>query len=101
MRFLVLSKNRMPLPPGMAVPLIEAMERFVDSMLKSGKAEQVFSLAGYTGGGAILSVESHEELDTVMSQFPLGPFSTPEIYALADLPHALAEGKKAAQQMPA
>lgn len=99
MRFLVISKMRMPAPPGMTVPLIEAMERFIDAGLKSRQTEQVFSLAGYIGGGAILNVGSHEELDTVMSQYPFGPFAETEVYALGDLHHALAESKKAAQQM--
>ena len=101
MRFLVIAKNRTPLPPGLAVPLLEAMERFVDTGLENGTTEQVFSLAGYAGGGAILNVESHEQLDTIMSQYPLGPFSNTEVYALGDLHHSLAESKKAAQQITA
>jgi muconolactone delta-isomerase len=101
MRFLVISKSRSPLPPDMAASLIEAQERFAEKMVKSGKAEQTFSLAGYIGGGAILNVESHEELDTIMTEFPLGPFSHSKIYALADLPHWLAESKKVAQQRSA
>ena len=101
MRFLVFSKMNTPIPPDLAMPLFDAMDRFMDSMLKSGKAEQFFSLAGYIGGGAILNVESHEELDTITSQFPYGPFSTMEVYALGDLSHSLAESKKVTQQWQA
>lgn len=101
MRFLVISKVRTPLTPDLSVPLIEAMERFVDTGLKSGQTEQIFRLAGYSGGGAIASVESHEELDTMMSQYPFGPFSETQVYALGDLHHSPAESNKAAQQMAA
>ena len=68
MRFLVFSKMNTPIPPDLAMPLFDAMDRFVDSTLKSGKAEQFFSLAGYIGGGAILLISS----------------DLPELAALAD-----------------
>ncbi len=45
------------------------------------------------GGGGVLDVESHEELDAIMSRFPFAPFSTIEIIPLSDIDESLAHAK--------
>jgi hypothetical protein len=44
-------------------------------------------------------VDSHEELDEIMAGFPFGPFSSIELYPLADLDAGLDSFGKAIQQM--
>ena len=43
----------------------------------------VWGFAGTIGGGGVLEVESHEELDAIMARFPFAPFSSIEIIAIA------------------
>ncbi len=99
MRFLIVTKSKFPFPPGMAAPLFDAMASWVDTYTKSGKMEQVWGFAGLPGGGGILNVDSFEELDSIMTNMPFGPFSEIEVYGLADVRQALATGKRAAEMM--
>lgn len=97
MRFLIVSKVN-PLPPELALTLLDAHEAFAKAYLKNGKFEQVFSVAGAPAGGCIANVDSLEELDAIMSEYPLGPFSETEVHPLMDLFESLANVKKALQK---
>ena len=99
MRFLVVTRANSPLPPDMIMGMIEAMQHWSRTHRESGKLEQVWSFAGIDGGGGILNVDSHEELDAIMAGFPFGPFSQIDIYPLADLDAGLASFSQAVQQM--
>ena len=44
-------------------------------------------------------MDSFEELDAILTEFPLGPFSDIEIYPLTDLHASLKQTKERAQQM--
>jgi muconolactone delta-isomerase len=99
MRFLVITKTKHPLPPQMAVGLLDAMIAWTDTYTKSGKMEQIWSFAGYQAGGGILNVESLEELDSVMVHMPLAPFSHVEVYGLVDVKDALNRGKQVTSEM--
>lgn len=92
MRFLVVTENRTPVPPEMALPMMQMMQAWTAEHLASGKLEQTWSFAGITGGGGILNVDSHEELDAIMGGFPFGQHSTITVYALADLDASLRDG---------
>jgi muconolactone delta-isomerase len=85
MRFLIVTQQQSPIPPDMALGMIEGMKQWTSAHRQSGKIEQTWSFAGLGGGGGILNVDSHEELDAIMAGFPFGPFSKIEVYALADL----------------
>ncbi len=99
MRFLVVTKSRMPFPPEMAMGLIDAMEGWVRKYTASGKFEQVWGVAGAQAGGGILNVNSLEEVDAIMAEFPFGPFSDVEVYGLVDLETTLNNAKQAIQGM--
>ncbi len=99
MRFLVVSKASQPLPPEMAMGLVEAMEGWVQKYTASGKFEQSWGVAGAQAGGGILNVNSLEELDAIMVEFPFGPFSDIEISGLVDLETSLKNIKQAIQAM--
>ncbi len=99
MRFLIVSKSKIPFPPEAAVPLFDAMLAWIETNTKSGKLEQVWGFAGISGGGGILDVESLEELDSIMVTMPFGPFSKVKVFGLTDIKQALGAGKEAAAMM--
>jgi triacylglycerol esterase/lipase EstA (alpha/beta hydrolase family) len=89
MRFLVVSMSRQALPMEASGMMIEAMKGWVKQNQANKKAEQFFGFAGMPGGGGILNVASFEELDAIMTEFPLGQFSDTQIYPLTDLEKSL------------
>jgi muconolactone delta-isomerase len=93
------SKSGSPVPPEMALPLFEATSAWVQQHTAAGKMEQSWSFAGQQGGGGILNVASLEELDEIMTAFPLAPFSTTEIFGLVDLEPSLQRVRSAIQAM--
>ena len=99
MRYLVVTKQTTPMPPEMVPGLFAAMKAFSDRYTESGKVEQSWSFAGLSGGGAILNVGSLEELDEIMAEFPLRPFSHIEIYGLVHLHKSLDTASKAFEAM--
>ena len=101
MQFLVITRQKTPAPPEMLMPLLGAMEAWVAQNRASGKATAQWAFAGTIGGGGVLDVESHEELDAIMSRFPFGPFSSIEVIALSDLDQSLAHAKAFVQEMMA
>ena len=101
MQFLVITRQSTPPPPEMLMPMIGAMEAWVAQNRGSGKAKAMWAFAGTPGGGGVIEVESHEELDAIMSRFPFGPYSTVEIIALSDLDESLANVKAFVGEMMA
>lgn len=99
MRFLVVTKQTIPMPPEMVPGLFAAMKAFSARHTASGKVEQSWSFAGLSGGGAILNVGSLEELDQIMAEFPLGPFSNIKIYGLVHLDESVDTASKAFETM--
>ena len=83
------------------MPMLDAMEAWVAQHRASGKAKAVWAFAGTNGGGGVLEVESHEELDAIMARFPFAPFSTIEIIALSDMDKSLANAKAFVEEMMA
>lgn len=83
MRFLVTAMPRHPVPPEMGLGLVQAMKAFSERY--RAKTELDWAFAGLAGGGAILNVDSHEELDKIMGEFPFGPFSEMTVMAITDL----------------
>ena len=101
MRFLLVTKPKTMPPPDMILPLIDAMDAWVKKYKQAGKLEQVWGFAGQQGGGGIGNVASLEELDQVMAEFPVGPFSDIQIYYLVDLEKSLEQNRKIFQAMAA
>ena len=101
MQFLVITRPSTPPPPEMLMPMIGAMEAWVAQNRASGKAKAVWGFAGTKGGGGVIEVESHEELDAIMSRFPFGPYSTIEVIALSDIDESIANAKAFVQEMMA
>jgi muconolactone delta-isomerase len=99
MKFLVISKPKHMFPPEFAVPLIDAFSAFIDKYEATGQLESSWSFAGTQGGGGIANVDSLEELDSIMVEYPFGPFSDVEVYPLVDLKESLQRSKQVSQMM--
>ncbi|MEE9203228.1 MAG: muconolactone Delta-isomerase family protein [Dehalococcoidia bacterium] len=99
MRFLITSKNKFPMPPEAVPGVLDAMIAWAKKYTGNGKIQDIWSCAGLQAGGGIANVNSLEELDAIMTEFPLGPFSETEIYPLVDLNDALQRMKQVAQAM--
>ncbi|MFQ5857307.1 MAG: DUF3303 family protein [Anaerolineae bacterium] len=99
MRFLVITRPKHIVPPEMTAALMDAMGPWQSKYAE--QIEQAWGFAGTGGGGGIANVDSLEELDAVMAEFPFGPLSDIEIIPLVDLDGALQRAKQAAQAMAA
>jgi muconolactone delta-isomerase len=83
----------------MALPLFEALSGWAKENTASGKLEQVWSFAGIAGGGGIVNVPTLEELDAVLTRFPLQPFSSVEVLPLVDLEPSLERVRESIRAM--
>ena len=99
MQFLIITRQTSSPPPEMLVPMFDAMSAWVAQYRAAGNVQSVYSFAGTPGGGGVLEVESHEELDAIMARFPFAPFSSIEVIALSDLDKSLANAKAFVQEM--
>ncbi len=75
-------------PPAQVLSLIAAKRTWVAKHRATGQLADHFSLAGRSGSGYILAVDSNEELTTIRASDPFAPFSDVEIYPLSDLEEA-------------
>ena len=99
MRFLVISKSKHLAPPEMTLGLLDAMVAWTNKYKQNGKIEAVWATAGVPGGGGILNVNSLEEIDAILAEYPFGPFSDTEVIPIVDLVESLQRAKQAAQAM--
>jgi muconolactone delta-isomerase len=99
MKYLVVTKSKMPFPPEMALGIVDAVEGWTRKYTAKGQLEQIWSFAGLQGGGGIANVNSLEELDAIMTEFPIAPFSDIEIYGLVDFEKSVGIWKEAAKAM--
>ena len=88
-----------PIPPQMALGLFEGLLGWEKENSSKGKMEQSWSFAGLQGGGGILNVESLEELDAIMTSFPLAPFSETEVLPLVEIGPSVERVKQAIRAM--
>lgn len=99
MRFLIITKPKHFVPPDMVALLIDAMGVWRTKW--AGKIEQAWGFAGIQGGGGIANVDSLEELDTMMAEFPFAGASDIEVLPLVDLDASLQRTKQAIEAMGA
>ena len=100
MRFLVSTTRTQLIPPEMTLGLIDAMKAWLKRYTEAGKIERSWALAGRPGdGGGIVNVESHEELDRIMNEFPFQFSSSIQVQPLADLTASLDAAVQVIQAM--
>ena len=73
MRFVVGSEPRHPVQPEMLPRLLDALLAWLEQ--HRDKFVEVWGYAGTQGGGGLVEVESLEELNQMMTEFPFAPFS--------------------------
>jgi muconolactone delta-isomerase len=95
MRFLVVANNRGPVPPDMAIGLFESFSAWLKKYTANKKIEQAFGFAGEQGGGGILNVDSFDELNAIIAEWPLNPFSQIDVHPLMDLQTSIQQTKQA------
>jgi muconolactone delta-isomerase len=95
-KFLVISKQiNAPVPPEAMKKLLPAQFSYLKGLRQSGKVECDYGLVGGKGGAAIVNAESHEELQSITSGYPMFPLITLEIHPLV----TLEEMEKSAMEM--
>ncbi len=99
MRFLVTSRTKFQMPLEVAPGLMASLLAWAKKYTANGKLEAVWANAGSAGGGGILNVASLEELDAIMIELPIGPFSEVEVVPITDLQPSLERTQQMFQAM--
>ena len=82
-KYLVISKqNDIPVPMDLLKKLLPAQFAYIKAMEQSGKMESSYGIAGGKGGVGIVNAESHADLQTILSGYPMFPFITLDVYPL-------------------
>ena len=87
------------MPPEMGPALVDATIAWGKKYTGNGKLEQLWATAGVQGGGGIANVDSADELDAIMAEFPLGPFTAMEVYPLVDMVGSMEQLKRVMKAM--
>jgi hypothetical protein len=99
MRFLVTTDPKHMAPPELIPMLIDGMDGWLSKYKSNFVA--VWSSAGKPGGGGIVEVDSPEQLDQMMIEFPFGPFSEIRIMPIVELRESLRKVKAHFEQVAA
>jgi muconolactone delta-isomerase len=87
------------MPPDAVPGLVDAMLGWIEGYTAKGKLESVWHFAGKQGGGGIATVDSLEELNAMMTEFPFGPFSKIDVIPLSDVKEGLLQLKEVVKKM--
>jgi muconolactone delta-isomerase len=83
---------------GMLETLETSVARLQD-LKKKGKVECYYGLSGIRGGFGIIDVESHEELDELITNLPVSALGQIEVHPIISLESKLETFKKSMTQM--
>ena len=84
MRYLVLTKPLFPWPPDKVGAFMESLIAWGRKYQAIGQMEDIWCYSGKPGGGGILNVQSHDEFNNIMIEFPLFQFSDTECIPISD-----------------
>ena len=101
MKFLVMPIQKQTLPPEMGLALIEATIQWKDQVKRSGKFDAIYSIAGQPGGLGIVNVDSLEELNDRIAEYPMTPFCDVQVLPLSDVDQAMAKQHELLKKMAA
>lgn len=88
-RFLVIDRGgTLMLPPAEAQTIFSSAGDWVRHMMDQGKIEMAYAMAGQMASVMVFNVDSHEELDDMLQDYPLSNYSVFEIYPLSDALHS-------------
>ena len=97
MKFLIIVKNKQMPPPEALPGLIDGTLAWARKYQK--QVSEIWSFAGRQAGGAIANVESLDELDAILAELPIGPFSETEVHPLVGLDVSLRHQKESLHAM--
>jgi len=100
MRFLVTSTPKFPPPPDALPMLVSAMRDWAKRHQSSNKIEQIWGFVT-GGGGGIMNVASHEELNAIIAEMPFGPFADTDVRPIIALEVGLNNFAEAMKRMTA
>ena len=98
MRFLITSTPKFPIPPELVPVLLHAMHDWVKRHTASKKIEQIWGFVN-GGGGGVLNVASHEELNAILTEMPFTPFADTRADALIPIEVGLNNFQQAMARM--
>jgi len=98
MRFLVTSTPKFQVPPQLLPTLITAMDEWIKRHTTNKKIEQTWGFVR-GGGGGILNVASHEELNLILTEMPFTPFSEMHVEPLIPVEVGLNNFRQAVARM--
>jgi muconolactone delta-isomerase len=75
------------------------MHEWLNRHRESGLIEQAWIFAGQQGGGGIANVEGPDELNDLVTENSLLPFSSIEVYPLGDIDRAFAKQAQVIEHM--
>ena len=97
MKFLIIVKNKQMPPPEVLPGLIDGTLAWARKYQK--QVSEIWSFAGQQAGGGIANVASLDELDAILAEMPIAPFSETEVHPLVGLDVSLRHQKESLQAM--
>lgn len=89
MRFMVIDRGgTLELPPSEAESLFRRSADWVKDKMDKGKIEVGYAMSGQMSSVMIYNVDSNEELDDLLQEYPLSNYSIFEVYPLSDAIHS-------------
>ena len=101
MKFLVTIIQKEAPPPEIMPALVEATTQWIASAKKSGKFDAIYAIAGQPGGLGIANVGSLEELNELVSGYPMTPFGNVQTLPLSDVDYGLKTLREQVKKMGA
>jgi len=99
MKFLIIDRGgTIELPPSEVEAIFMRARDWVKEKMDEGKIENAYALAGEMSSMMVLNVNSHEELDDALQDYPLSNYSVFEIYPLSDALHSYEKAAQAFKQ---
>ncbi|MCL5292278.1 MAG: muconolactone Delta-isomerase family protein [Actinobacteria bacterium] len=86
MRFLIIDRGTtVETQQGVPPNIFHQAKEWVQEKMGEGKIAMAYALAGEHASCLVLDVDSLEELDDLLMEYPLSAYSIFEIYALSDI----------------
>jgi len=101
MKFLVMTTRRqgVPIPPEAIARLLTAQREWFEEHLADGTIDCAYGYPQGGGGVGIANAKTTEELNELVTSFPLFPIADIEVRPLTDINVALENGAKALERI--
>jgi muconolactone delta-isomerase len=101
MKFLVMTTRRqnVPIPPEAIARLLRAQQEWFEEHLADGTIDCAYGYPQGGGGVGIANADTTEELNELISEWPLFPIADVEVRPLTDVAVTLKNGAEAAERI--